>query len=64
MADYFDGAVMAYRDCADLMRKMDNDAPEGEKFFLLKSALQMLAQGFDAKANEVISKVQKAKAGS
>ena len=59
MATFFDGAVMAYRDCADIARKLEDDLPPELAFF--KGGFQILADAFGQKANQVLAEINKAK---
>lgn len=52
MADYFDGAIMAYRDCEDFAKNLSSKLPPELQF--LKEQFDNLARGFGEKANEVI----------
>ena len=59
MSDYFDGAVMAYRDCEEFTNKLVDNLPLDLEF--LKPQFQQLSDGFREKANKVILEHHKVK---
>ena len=63
MSDYIDGAVMAYRDCAELMRTFQKNVPPGPYLDPIKGLYMQCEVAFDMKADEAIRLAQEARAG-
>lgn len=52
MSDYFDGAVMAYRDAAEIAKHLADNLPEPVKF--MRPSMMELHDSFIKKSNNVI----------